>query len=246
MNVFWILVLTAPINESPHSQELLINFSIMTACLPLPHMADSNRLITDFCWAKPVGLHFEHDFDIVFHFHKKNWYSLKHLSTSHISYSQAKAKDKRLSFPTFCFLGHCVEQNRWKPQDPHYFKSHILGTGSTLYINNNDDNKTIIIHLFSLWNQRVQYVSMCTCVSERRVTSKQTGPPGADSLRAVIVSEAPPARSHSRCRRWQSGVGAHWQASAQSTVSASCAAQHHAGTNQHWLPCRVFTGLLVL
>lgn len=78
---------------------------------------------------------------------------------------------------------------------------------------------------------------------------KQTGTPGADNQRTVIVPEASPARSHSRCWRWQSGLGAQWQTSAHvktqlqhtapDVVSASCAVQRHASANLPWPPCRV-------
>lgn len=81
---------------------------------------------------------------------------------------------------------------------------------------------------------------------EWHVAGKQTGSPGADNQRTVIVPEASPARSHGRCWRWQSGPRAQWQTSAHvktqlqhtalDVVSASCAAQHHGSTNLYWSP----------
>lgn len=51
---------------------------------------------------------------------------------------------------------------------------------------------------------------MCICESDM-LQGRQTGTPGADNQRTVIVPEASPTRSHGRCRRWQSGLGAQWQ-----------------------------------
>lgn len=61
-------------------------------------------------------------------------------------------------------------------------------------------------------------------VWEWHVAGKQTGTPGADNQRTVIVPEASPTRSHSRCWRWQSGLGAQWQdfSARQDPAAAHC------------------------
>lgn len=91
----------------------------------------------------------------------------------------------------------------------------------------------------------VEYKWLNACV-EGHVAGKQTGTPGADNQRTVIVPKASPARSHGRCWRWQSGPGAQWQTSAHvktqlqhtasDVVSACCAVQHHRSTNLYWSP----------